>query len=70
MVQSIFYPMPAEPVCLVLFMTEKINFFINSCQRTSRFTVRLSDYLPNPVHHSNPASRSLLTLNSRISAFK
>ena len=60
--------------------TEKINFFINSRQRTSRFSVRLSDYFPNPapqkrrfpspVHDSNPASRSPLTLNSRIQAFK
>ena len=60
----------------MLFITEKIYFFINYRQRTSRFSVRLSDYFLNPapqnrrfpctVHNSNPASRSLLTLNSRI----
>ena len=31
-----------EPVCLVLVMPEKINFFINSRQRTYRFSVRLT----------------------------
>ena len=69
-----------EPVCLVLVMPEKINFFINSRQRTYRFSVRLSDRFPNPdrqnrrfpcpVHNNNFGSRSLLTSNSRISAFK
>ena len=61
-------------------MTEKINFFLNSRQRTSLFSVCLSDYFPHPapknrrfqcpVHISNPALRSLLYLNSRIPAFK
>ena len=60
---------------VVLFVDEKINFFINSHQRTSRFSVRLSYYFPNPapqnrqfpspIHDRNPASRSPLTLNSR-----
>ena len=60
--------------------TEKINFFIKIRQRTFRFSVRLSDYFPNPAlqnrqlpspaHDSNPASRSPFTLNSRIPAFK
>ena len=61
-------------------MTMKINSFINSRQRKSRFSVRLSDYFlnpapqncrfPCPVHKSNPAPRSLITLNSRIPDFK
>ena len=54
---------------------EKINFFINSRQRTSLFSVCLSvcfqnrapqnRRFPSPVHDNNPASRSPLTLNSR-----
>ena len=61
-------------------MTMKINSFINSRQRKFRFSVRLSDYFLNPapqnrrfqcpVHKSNPAPRSLITLNSRIPDFK
>ena len=69
-----------ESLCTWCFSwTEKIDFFINSRQRTSRFSVRLSDYFPNPapqnrrfpcpVHNSNPESRSFFTLNSRIPAF-
>ena len=38
-----------DPLCLVLFMTERINFFVDSRQRTSRFSVRLSGYFPNPA---------------------
>ena len=39
-----------ESLCTWCFSwTEKIDFFINSRQRTSRFSVRLSDYFPNPA---------------------
>ena len=71
---------PEELVSLVPLMDWVIKFSINSRQRTSHFSVRSSDYLPNPapqnrrfpcfVHNNDPASRSLLTLNSRIPAFK
>ena len=71
---------PKELVRLVPLMDWVIKFSINSRQKTSRFSVCLSDYFPSPapqnrrfpclVHNNNPASRSLLTLDSRIQALK